>query len=80
MALVKEDMGQLLVQLESFGKVEKVAFHSSIGTNNKQLWQELPLLLPLLLLTCELMSLCLRNKIVDQSCKWDYDNYCLVGQ
>jgi len=42
MALVKEDVCQLLAQLESFGKVEKVGLDRPVRTTIRQLRQELP--------------------------------------
>jgi hypothetical protein len=38
MALVKEDVGQLLIKLQSFGIVKKVALDSLIRTNDQELW------------------------------------------
>jgi hypothetical protein len=34
-ALIKEDVGQLLVELESFGKVEKAVLDGPISTNDE---------------------------------------------
>jgi hypothetical protein len=42
MTLVKEDMGELLVEFKSFRKVQKVSFHCTIGTDNQQLGKHSP--------------------------------------
>lgn len=65
MALVKEDVYELLIELKSFGIVEKVALDGSVGTNNQQLWEQYPFPLPLLLLTRELACSCSTNEIVN---------------
>jgi len=79
-ALVKEDVCQLLAQLKSFGKVEKVGLNRRSATDDEQLRQELPLPLPLPLLTRELVPSCSRDEIVNQSSKRHDHNHGLVGQ
>src|SRR5215469_3096355 len=79
MALVKEDVRQLLIQLESFGKVEEAALDRPVRTDDEQLRQELPLPLPLPLLTREPVPSCARDEIIDESRKRHDDNHRLVG-